>query len=240
MTDELLYDPNPRGPLRLWATPVTGHRYAMGVDTAEGFGFGDNSVACVIDVETMEQVAEWTDRIDPYLFAEEVVKLGEFYDNAFVAVEINMHGLAVVNRIRDLGYWHLYTRKAFDQVQHKPVNRIGWQTTTKTKALLLDHARQVLREGDAKINSEELLREMRTFMVTERGVAEARKGSTDDRVMAWMIALQAREAVFFEHPPAKVNPDRNVDSWVWDMVSDRFEDEHKLIAETNYKYGNDW
>tara|TARA_Y100000310_G_scaffold333915_1_gene412484 strand:- start:880 stop:1518 length:639 start_codon:yes stop_codon:yes gene_type:complete len=212
----------------------------MGVDTAEGFGRGDNSVACVIDVETMEQVAEWTDRIDPYLFAEEIVNLANFYDDAFVAVEINMHGLAVVNRIRDLGYWNLYTRRAFDQLQHKPINRIGWQTTTKTKALLLDHARQVLREGEARINSEELLREMRTFMVSDRGVAEARRGASDDRVMAWMIALQAREAVFFEHPPAKVTPDRHVDSWVWDMVDTRSVEEETLARQTNYKYGNDW
>ena len=184
------FEPAPKSPFKVWEQPVKGMAYAIGVDVGDGVPGGDLSCANVVRADTMEQVAELAENVDPYRFAEKVVMIAEWYNYSQVAVESNGHGLAVIHRIRELGFWNLYTRRAWDMVQHCWTNRIGWQTTVKTKPLLIDHARECLRDGSVKINSKELLEEMLCYVLDDAGRANAMPGKHDDRVMAWMIALQ--------------------------------------------------
>lgn len=218
VSDRFEFRPAEHGPLRIWKQPDPGRVYVIGVDVAEGVAGGDNSVAAVLDAETMEQCAEWCGNIEPYEFAEEVVNLAKWYGDALTAIEINNHGLAVVNRVRDLGYWNLYNRRQFDTVQRAWVNRLGWQTSVRTKPLLIDHARNVLREGEAVIYSMDLAEEMSTYVLDDAGRANAQAGKHDDRVMAWMIALQCREMVFEAGLHLSEKKKSSPDAWVWDKV----------------------
>ena len=198
--------------------PSADRVYVLGVDVAEGVAGGDNSVIAVLDAETMEQCAEWCGLLEPYEFADEVVNMASWYNDALTAIEINNHGLAVVNRVRDLGYWNLYNRRQFDTVQRSWVNRLGWQTSVRTKPLLIDHARNVLREGEAVIHSIDLVEEMTTYVLDDAGKANAQTGKHDDRVMAWMIALQCREMVFEAGMHKTEKKKTDPDAWVWDHV----------------------
>ena len=240
MSDELKFNLDGRGPLSVWEEPKDGAVYTIGVDAAEGIYGGDNSAACVIDVHSMEQVAEWAGIADPYLFAEHVVALARYYNNSMVAIEVNGHGLSVLNRVRDIGYWNLYNRRAFDQVQRTWINKQGWHTNVRTKLLMVDHARRVIRAGESAVNSQELISELSTMIVMENGSVEAQRGAHDDRAMAWMIALQAREVVFEEKPEPDSVTKRHADSWIWDKIETQQEASVQKKREQNYAMENLW
>jgi hypothetical protein len=87
---------------RMWKPPVKFHSYVMGVDTSEGVG-GDYSIALVVDVTNPmrpEIVALFRDNFTPpSLHALIVVKLGEMYNTAALAIECNSLGFGVVETI---------------------------------------------------------------------------------------------------------------------------------------------
>lgn len=210
------------GPLTVWTAPQPGGRYVMGVDTAQGFATSDFSVASILDADTMEQVAEFAGRWDVSDFASYIVALARIYNDAFVAIEINNHGLSVLQGVREQGYWNLLNRKGYDSVTHAWINKQGWQTSVKTRPILVDSAVQCFHmEDGAVIHSKELLRQMSRFNFVQGTSGEwlpsTPKGDHDDHLFAWMIAIQAHkhqcEGTDFEKYGLKSYSGQ--DAWAW-------------------------
>jgi hypothetical protein len=202
------------GELRVWEHPKPGTRYAIGADVAEGLERGDFSVADVLEVPSGKQVAQWHGHIDPDLFGTTLVTLANHYNHAKLAVERNNHGISTVTAILRASYDNIFVQIASIKDSAKGVDgKYGFTTNAKTKDQLVDALVADVRDGTHGICCEETLKEMRTFVVDERGKCAAAQGCHDDRVMARAIAgiacqTFARELANDSGPrvPRKINP----------------------------------
>lgn len=177
--------------LKIFKMPERGVDYVIGADPAEGIKDGDFSVADVIDTRTMETVARYRGRPDPDQFGYILDRLGRFYNFALMGVEINNHGLAVVQRLRDLFYTNLYRReRGIDERFEESTTKLGWKTTVQTKPLAIDYLVEAIREGLVKDPDIVFVEEAFSYVRDDRGRTNAEEGSHDDTVMAKAIALQ--------------------------------------------------
>ena len=67
--------------------------------------------------------------------------------------------------------------------------RGGFLTTSKTKPLIIDNLAALLRQGESGIADKELVNELRTYVIDEKGSFNSQQGCYDDRVIAFAIAL---------------------------------------------------
>ena len=185
---------NPYGNLQIWDMPEPNEKYVIGADVAEGILGGDFSVADVVRMKDMKTVAKYRGRPDPDQFAHMLDKLGRFYNWALLGPEINNHGLAVVQRLRDLYYSNLYKRETgLDEVFETPTAKFGWKTTSITKPLAIDYLAEAIREGMVKDPDIVFVKEAFSYVRDERGRTNAEAGEHDDTIMAKAIALQLFE-----------------------------------------------
>jgi hypothetical protein len=166
--------------LMVYAAPVPGRRYVVGADPAEGNPTSDPSALAVLEVDSGEEVASLAGRFEPATFAANADAIGRWYNNAAVLVERNNHGHAVL-------LW-LAEYSSLDRLggdDHRP----GWNTTTKSKALLYDGAGEVLRDGDAIIHGLETFTQLASI---EGATLRAPDGQRDDIAVAFVLALKGR------------------------------------------------
>jgi hypothetical protein len=185
LIEERLREVGPSGePARLarFLPAAKGREYILGVDPAEGTAEGDFACVQVIDRCTGMQCAELHARMDPAELARQVAALAREYHHALVAVESNGPGLSVLALLGQQ-YEHLYS------AQGKP----GFRTHIGNRPELVAILGAALVLSPETLQSPRLLREMRTFVRSARGKAEAAPGAHDDCVMAMAIALKVRE-----------------------------------------------
>jgi len=178
----------PPGRLTVWRHP----------EIAEGLEHGDFSAAVVLDRRTGGQAAELHGKWRPDVFAELVAALAANYGWAYTAVEANNHGsvaLHVLDRVLHYPqlYWHVDGFRAGRSVH------LGWPTTSKTKALMVDQLAAAIAEGNILLRSPVLLNECTTFVSKDGGAQEAEEGKHDDLVVACGLAWQMRKAPHNPH-----------------------------------------
>jgi hypothetical protein len=182
-----------RGALRVFREPDEEHRYA---DVATGRG-RDYSYAAVIDLATMEFVAEFHGRLDADQFAFQLHYLGRWYRDALIAVETaGGFGEAVIIPLRDgragrKAYPRLY-RHVLSSRPDLPVSKpFGFPTNTKTRPLILNQFEQAVRERTLPWVTAKQLSEMQTFVYHDHGTSpRAQEGSRDDAVLGSAITLE--------------------------------------------------
>ena len=175
------------GALWIWELPKEGRDYIIGVDAAEGIGSeGDYSSCQVIDMKTLEQVAEfYSNTIHVEDFAMVLSTVGNYYNTALMVVDNFGCGAALLNRIEsDINYEYLYHQ--YSKTHQKP----GFNISSKTRPLILENLQNHAMNGTVKIRSRRLVNELNTFVVAgNKRRAEAQNGSHDDLVMALALAL---------------------------------------------------
>src|SRR6202008_3441130 len=140
-------------------------------------------------------------RINPESLAELLNFMGIYYFKAMVAVELTGNlGLWTQKVLRDTyQYPNIYKWKGRDDRQ--PVGyvtrtSIGWETTARTRPMLLDAFRTAIRFGRAKLYDAAALSQMEAAEMIE-GKWEVRQGH-DDILMAmligWLIGEQWHSA----------------------------------------------
>ena len=175
--------------VRVWKAPKPGRRYVVSLDPSKGGG-GDNAAFEVIDVLTLEQVAEFTSNQIPIGDLGVILdNLGRWYNNAVVVPEMNFHGEAILADLKRLGYGNIYTREVVDERTNKRTKKLGFDTTHTMRDAALDELDKMLWEGATKINSAILKAELLTFIINEAGKRVAKEGKTDDAILAYAIAL---------------------------------------------------
>ena len=186
--------PDEFGELKMWAPALRGATYVMGVDVADGGEDGDYSCVEVFRAlkapYVAEQVAEWHGHLDPYNFAHVVERLGRMYNEALAAIETNAHGLATQQELQKT-YWNLYQASHLDRYDSKLTTKLGWETSVRTKKLLISFATHCISDLNIVIRSSALVRECMTFVRDKNDSASAKGSGYDDRVMAMMIGLFA-------------------------------------------------
>ena len=180
------------GNLTIWKDAMGGKSYIIGVDVGGGLPKGDFSVACVLDTKTNEHCATLRGRIAPDLFAEELVRLGNRYNNALMAVERMSHGHTVLRILLEHNYPRLYYYRDYNVALNIEVSQPGWLTSGRTRPMMIDTFSSAIRSGDLITWSENLLKEASSFQFIGQK-AEAPAGEHDDELMAMMIAVIVRE-----------------------------------------------
>ncbi len=185
----------PRPPIRIWRKvliwkePVKGRRYIVSGDPAEGVS-GDYSALVVIDAETLEVVAAYrSNTIKPAKFAKVIARVAKHYNNAVAAVELNNHGHTVLDRLKDI-YGNIYMKTTLDEKTGKKTKKLGWETNSHTRDLILDKLEELVGDGSILIFWNVLKSEMMTFVTDSDGHRAAKQGCHDDTVMALAIAVQ--------------------------------------------------
>jgi hypothetical protein len=188
-------EPHSAGELFVYRKLENRETYVIGADVGMGVRNGDYSVAQVLDSK-MRQVAVWRGLVHPDYFAKILTALGYYYNSALIAPERNNHGLLTCVRLRDDGYPYIYTDVTEGALDPKDTINIGFFTSERTKPLIVDKLRAVIRERTLELNDPTTVREMLTFIVTESGRMQADEGQHDDTVMALAIAVHIHEGVW--------------------------------------------
>ena len=105
-------------------------------------------------------------------------------------MEANNHGLTTLKSIQREDYWNLYFAKIYDRFTDSITQKLGWQTTSKTKPMMIDKLGEFIREFHIGIPSKKIIEECLSYIIEDNGSTNAQIGSHDDCVMALAIALQ--------------------------------------------------
>jgi hypothetical protein len=171
--------------LSVWFPPRLGKAYIIGVDPAGGGTEGDYSCAEVIEHRTGLQCAELHGHFGPRDLAARLVELGRTYNHAWLIVERNNHGAAVLAHLQMQGYENLYRER----------NQDGWLTSAVTRPMMIETLAAMLASSPETFRSSRLLNECRTFIRHADGSSGAASGTHDDCVMAMAIAQAARQKI---------------------------------------------
>lgn len=172
--------------------------YVVGVDVAGGeantFTQGDYHCIQVFDHRSHAQVAVHASRMPIEELPLFVLAVALYYNEAWLAVEVNNHGIAIVDPLqKTYRYKRMYRRKRFDVVRNEEMNKAGWATDQVSKPLMEGTFAAALSTGTAGIRDIRTARELSTYVITEKGKHEAQEGEHDDRLMAAMICHQVME-----------------------------------------------
>lgn len=185
----------PKSNLIVWRERIPGVGYSIGADVAEGLSKGDNSCAYVINNEELRVEAVWHGKIEPEAFAQVLFLLGTYYNEAYIGIERNNHGLTVIDNIKR-DYANLYRQRTHDRLVDGMTEKLGWTTSGKTKPLMIDDLVSLIKKQELIIYDTEILKEFSDYVADDAGRTNALPGSNDDRVMALAIAYQ----VYKKHP----------------------------------------
>lgn len=188
--DKVYFIEDSKGYVSIWKEPEPDKTYCIGADVSEGLATGDYSCGVVGNNTTFDIDAMWHGKIDPDLFGIELIKLGKYYNNAYLGVENNNHGLTTLSTIKKEGYWNLYFSKSYDRIADKITQKLGWTTSGRTKPLMIDKLVEFVREMYLGIYSDLIINEMFTYIIEDNGKTNAQAGCFDDTIMATAIMLQ--------------------------------------------------
>lgn len=181
---------HPDGFCKIWKLPDPKRTYCIGGDVAEGLLRGDYSVLTVLSDE-LEIVAKWRGHIDPDLLGDECVKLARLYNEAYVAIENNNHGLTTIKSMLRREYYNMFFTKSYDKISDSYTKKVGFSTNRKTKPLAIDALAEYIREMYLVMFDIDIIYELYTYVVDDNGATNAQEGKHDDCVMSLAIALQA-------------------------------------------------
>jgi hypothetical protein len=175
--------------------------YVIGGDVAEGeantLSGGDYHVLSVFDHRTHEQVAVHRSRMDLHLLAEWALLLALYYNSAWLAIEVNGPGLAIVEPLqKDYRYGRMYRRKHIDRMREVEEDRLpGWRTDGVSKPLMEAAFGSALQDGTHGLRHKQTARELQTYVIDEKGKHTAQHGEHDDCLIAAMIAHRVMEVL---------------------------------------------
>lgn len=177
------------GNIKIYEYPEKRVPYVLGGDTA-GEG-SDYFTAHVINNITGKQVAVLKQQYNEIEYVKQVYCLGMFYNCALVGLENNFSTYPT-QKLMELNYPNQYVRKKEDQYNNKYEKSYGFKTTSITRPYILGLLQEIIHNNTDVIQDKETLREMLTFIVNDKGKAEAEEGYHDDLVMALAISYYIR------------------------------------------------
>ena len=191
------------GGLSVWSMPIQGRQYAVGVDCGSGVRNaktksitkeGDPSAACVIDMETCEQVAEWEAYIIPQLWGFAVARLAAFYNEAPLAIETqpSQHGINAYDAAARYPYTNLWCQQRINLRDGSFSERKGWARAAYSTEVLFNRVREALHVG-CPVRSERLLDQLSACYQEE---VKVKSSLHDDCIVAYAIALCVRDQAY--------------------------------------------
>jgi hypothetical protein len=152
----------------------------------------------VIDHRTGDQVAEWEGREDHDLIARHIFLAHLFFGRAWTSVErTGGWGQKILGDLRRRYYCtRIYQEKVLDDRKQREKMTDGWDTTRKSKPLMVASMQAMLREQTHGIRSTRLAGQLPTYVKDpdKPGVGnyEPSPGSHADCLMAYMQGQEIR------------------------------------------------
>lgn len=178
----------------IYEEPIIGMEYRMGVDPSEGV-VDPSSISVVSDQG--RKVAKFNGKVPIIGLADKVKMLYYKYNRPLIVPESNAAGAALIREIRDL---RVYTRKQTEYKQDRETEKLGFRMSYDTKANIITHFQQLLKDKIPKIYDRKTIEEMKVFIwsneASQSGAGAAR-GFHDDDVISTMLA-------FWEFNPRKI------------------------------------
>ena len=191
----------------IYKYPEPGKSYMVSADVARGDA-QDFSAAQILDIETMEQVAEYKGKLPTKDYARALMTMATEYNSALLVIENANVGWAVIQEVLDANYPNLFYSSSdlqYVDVENQMTNKInslekkmtpGFTTSSKTRPLVISKLESYIRNKEVIIHSNRLIEELNVFIWKSSGTsakAEAMEGYNDDLVMAMGIALWIRD-----------------------------------------------
>ena len=188
----------------VWGYPDYTRDYMVCADVARGDG-KDFSAFHVIDVESMEQVAEYRGLVGTKDYGNMLVNVATEYNDALLIIENANVGWAAIQPAIDRMYKNLYysakdltivdtqvqLSQGFD-LKGKDKMVPGFSTTAKTRPMIISKLESYFREKAPIVHSQRLLDELFVF-IWNGSRAEAANGYNDDLTMAFCIGMWVRD-----------------------------------------------
>ncbi len=175
--------------LTFWQLPEKGQRYYIGCDAAEGVG-QDHSCIEVINRDGYQCAELYSNMIKPFRLCELLLALAEYYNSGLCVIEKASSGHIVIDKMRhEYNYPNLYKSRQYDatgRIKRRP----GYETTAKSRPILLGDFSEAFEKGEIWINSRTLLKEMSLFVTKADGRSEHSGTTGDDSIFAFGLALQ--------------------------------------------------
>ncbi len=160
--------------------------YVIGGDTAgTGIDYFTAKVICNLDGKTVATLHKQS--MDEDLYAEQLYCLGKYYNDALIGIEINYSRQPTRILQKKFNYPNLYMRERLDGLSDKTVLDYGFETTSKTKPIIIGELVELMRSAPHLESDIATLKEMTTFVRRENGKLGAIDGMHDDLVMALAI-----------------------------------------------------
>jgi hypothetical protein len=191
----------------IYKYPEPGKSYMVSADVARGDA-QDFSAAQILDIETMEQVAEYKGKLPTKDYARALMTMATEYNSGLLVIENANVGWAVIQEVLDANYPNLFYSSSdlqYVDVENQMTNKInslekkmtpGFTTSNKTRPLVISKLESYIRNKEVIIHSNRLIEELNVFIWKSSGTsakAEAMEGYNDDLVMAMGIALWIRD-----------------------------------------------
>lgn len=188
-----------KGALWIWKEPKDGKEYILSADCADGMGENaDNSCFQILEIETMEQVAEfYSNIVPPNVFAQIIKEVATYYNTALVVVENMASGGSVLNSLQN----NLFYENIFFEPKKNGSQTIGVKVNRINRPLFLEAMQNRILNKSIIINSKRFAKELQTFQynpITKR--AEAVKGRHDDTISALCLGIYVRDRMLQDIP----------------------------------------
>lgn len=186
---KLKFIPDPNGIITVYEHPKPNYPYVGGFDVAEGKETGDFDAGHIDDNITLKQVATIHCKVDVDQYAEEMYKLGEYYNFALIAPEVNFNPGIVIN-LEKMNYPNIYIRQSVHTISKEIRKEYGWRTDRITRPVIISDLVEYVRDHIELINDIATLQEMLTFVNID-GKPQGMPGKKDDLVLAKAITIAA-------------------------------------------------
>jgi hypothetical protein len=153
----------------------------------------------------MTVVAEYQGKPDLDLYSTILQSAGKEYGNCLLVVENNGIGIAVLEKLKELGYPKLYysyksTHEYVESylAEHDERAVMGFTTSTKTRPLIVAKLEEYVRNKLINLHSPRVFHELKTF-IWHNGKPQAMRSYNDDLVMSLAIACWVRDTALSEN-----------------------------------------
>ena len=192
--------------LRIWKNPVINQTYVVTADVGRGDS-SDYSAFHVMNLDSLEQVAEYKAFIDTTDYGNMLVAIATEYNNAILIVENASIGWAVIQTILDREYDNLYyskkgTQEAYLHIQTSLMEGTdliaaeklvpGFTTSKMTRPLMIKKLESGIRLKEVVLHSKRSIDELRVF-AWQNGKVKALPGYNDDLAMSLAIFMWAKD-----------------------------------------------
>lgn len=182
--------------LKIYKKPEKDRKYAITFDASEGDGL-DYQCFSVSDITEIpyEQVAVYRDNeVDVHLMSDIIYSVGNYYNEAYVLIELNEHGAIVADSLyMDLEYENIM----FVTVSGRSgqilgggfsgKTRFGLKQSKTTKRIGCASLKSMLESGQYIINDFDTISELSAFVRDKKGSYSAQEGYNDDTCMTLVL-----------------------------------------------------